>query len=113
MLKTVLLQFCATLLAALIAAVVAGGEAAVSAALGGAVYVLPSFMFALRLKAESARPQGPRPIVFLVGEFVKLAATLVLLVAIVISWPEVRWLPLMCGLIVALKANLFAFLIRT
>ena len=113
MFKTVLLQLCATLLAALTAGVVAGWTAAGAAALGGAVYVLPSFLFVIRLEAESRRPQGPRPIVFLVGEFVKLAATLVLLMAVALSWPEVRWLPLMFGLVVALKANLFAFLIRT
>lgn len=113
MFKTVLLQLCATLLAALIAGVVAGWAAAGSAALGGAVYVLPSFLFVIRLEVESRRPQGPRPIVFLAGEFIKLAATLVLLVAVAVSWPGVRWLPLMFGLVVALKANLFAFLIRT
>ncbi|MEY3202447.1 MAG: hypothetical protein RIR70_1997 [Pseudomonadota bacterium] len=113
MFKTVLLQLVATVLAALVAGLVAGRVAAGWAALGGAVYVLPSFLFALRLRAESKRPQGPRPIVFLAGEFVKLALTLALLVAVVVSAPDVRWLPLMFGLVVALKANLFAFLIRT
>jgi len=113
MFKTVLLQLCATMVAAIIAGLVAGRGAAGWAALGGAVYVLPSFLFALRLNAEAKRPQGPRPTVFLVGEFVKLAVTLSLLIAVVKSVPDVRWIPLMFGLVVALKANLFAFLIRT
>lgn len=113
MFKTVWLQVCATLLVVLGAGLTAGALAAGSAALGGVAYVLPNFLFALRLSAESHRASGARPIVFLIGEFIKLAATVAILAVIAFGWPQVHWLCLILGLVAALKANLFAFLIRT
>lgn len=117
MLKAVALQGVVTLIAAIVASFMAGSAAAVSVLAGGGSYVLPNFLFALRLTAETKKSEhtasGPSPAVFLLGEFAKLGATVALLLAVALCWPGVHWLALIAGLVVALKANIFAFLIRT
>ncbi len=49
---------------------------------------------------------------FLVGEFIKVAATLALLVIVAEAYRDLHWLALLAGLIVALKANLLVILIK-
>lgn len=113
MFKAVSLQLGATLLAVALAAMFSGMRGAVSAALGGAACFLPNLLFALRLYLVSKRPDGPYVTAFFVGELVKLATTVGLLAA-VLSWYEnVHALALFVGLILALKANFFAFLVKT
>ncbi|MBP7392811.1 MAG: ATP synthase subunit I [Zoogloea sp.] len=113
MIKAVYLQIGATILVAMIAGLVIGERGAVSAALGGAACVLPNFLFALRLHAVSKRPAASYPLEFFVGEFFKIASTVGLLVTVQLVYPDVHWLALFIGLVVALKANLFAFLVKT
>jgi len=113
MFRAVLLQVAATLVVAVIAGLLAGKHGAVSAALGGAVVVLPNALFALRLFAESRKPDGPSPAGFFVGEFMKVAATIALLALAANLYQEMRWLALIAGLVVALKANLLALLSKT
>jgi len=50
-------------------------------------------------------------VVFFLGTFVKIGLTLGLLAWVIKTEPDIRWLPLLIGLIVALKAPLFALLI--
>ncbi|MBA4741255.1 MAG: ATP synthase subunit I [Azoarcus sp.] len=114
MLKAVYLQICATLAAAALAAVFFGVHGAISAALGGLVCVVPNALFALRMKALSSRSGGPgTAMAFVVGEFFKIVAIVGLLVLIGLGYPDLHWGALFIGLILALKANLFAFLVKT
>jgi ATP synthase protein I len=112
MLKAVYLQIGATILASLIAGLVMGLPGALSAALGGAACVLPNFLFALRLSAVAKRPDASYPLEFFVGEFVKIASTVGLLATVQLVYADVHWLTLFIGFVVALKANLFAFLVK-
>jgi len=110
MFRAVLLQIVATLVVAVIAGILAGKHGAVSAALGGVAIVLPNSLFALRLFVESRKPGGASPAVFFIGEFMKVAATIVLLAAAASLYRDLHWLALIAGLVVALKANLLALL---
>ena len=50
---------------------------------------------------------------YISGEFFEIASTVGLLVTVQLVYPDVHWLALFIGLVVALKANLFAFLVKT
>ncbi len=112
MFKAVFLQLGATILATLIAGLIIGSRGALSAALGGAACVLPNLLFVLRLAGGERRPAAAYPVVFFVGEIIKIAATVGLLATVRLVYPDVHWLALFCGLVVALKANLFALLVK-
>ncbi|MDP2133381.1 MAG: ATP synthase subunit I [Sulfuritalea sp.] len=111
MFKAVFHQSIASVLVAALAWFFAGEHAAVSAGLGGAAVVVPNLLFALSLwaAARSGRASVAR---FFVGELIKVAATLALLVIVAGAYRDLHWLALLAGLIVALKANLFVILIR-
>lgn len=111
MFKTVLLQLAATLFAAIIAGVWIGTRGAVSVVLGGAAYLLPNLLFVVRLRVAANRGQASTA-TFFVGELVKILATILILAAAQ-KFYDVHWLALLVGLFVALKANLFAFLLKT
>ncbi len=105
------LQIAALLVLAPIAGLVFGLESAVSLGLGAAVVIIPNGLFAVRLALNKGRSPESYPVVFLIGEFVKVGLTVALLVA-VIRWVEpIRWLALLTGLIVALKMPLFVPLV--
>lgn len=108
MLAAVGLQIAAVALLALVAGLTTGMESARFLLLGGAVAIVPNALFALRLSLHRKRPPESYPVVFFLGEFAKLGLTVGLLAGIVKSVPDIRWLPLLIGLIVALKAPLFA-----
>ena len=84
-----------------------------SAALGGLSCVLPNALFALRLSIAAKREGGANVIVFFVGEFLKVASMVGLLVLVEWFYEDVHWGALFIGLILALKANLFAFMVKT
>jgi ATP synthase protein I len=106
----VMLQVASVLALALGAGLVAGWSSAVSVVLGGAAATIPNGLFALRLAFHRGRPAESYPVVFFLGQFAKIGLTVGLLAAIH-KWLEpVQWLPLLLGLIVALKAPLFALL---
>ncbi|MCX7163162.1 MAG: ATP synthase subunit I [Betaproteobacteria bacterium] len=111
MFRAVFHQSVATLLAAALAWIWAGQHAAVSAGLGGAAVVVPNLLFALNLWT-AARSGRASVAGFLVGEFIKVAATLALLVIVAEAYRDLHWLALLAGLIVALKANLLVILIK-
>jgi ATP synthase protein I len=108
MLAAVGLQIAAVAVLALVAGLTTGMESARFLLLGGAVAIVPNALFALRLSLHRKRPPESYPVVFFLGEFAKLGLTVGLLAWIVKSVPDIRWLPLLIGLIVALKAPLFA-----
>ena len=111
MFKAVFHQSVATLFIAGLAWIWAGSHAAISAGLGGAAIVIPNLFFALNLWA-AARSGRASVGGFFVGEFIKVAATLALLVIVAGAYRDLHWLSLLAGLFVALKANLFVILIK-
>ena len=113
MFRMVLLQFGATLIATATAAVFFGLHGAISAGLGGLACAIPNGLFAVRLDRLSKRTSSPPASAFLVGELVKLAAIVGLLVLIRGLYEDLHWGGLFVGLILTLKANLFAFLVKT
>ncbi|MDR1424632.1 MAG: ATP synthase subunit I [Azoarcus sp.] len=111
--KALLLQLGATLLAMAAAAVFWGSQGSVSALCGAATYVLPSSLFAWRLRWTLRRNGQASVAAFVAGELVKLASTVGLLVLAAVLYREVHWGAFLMGLVLALKANLFAFLVKT
>ena len=79
--------------------------------LGGLAATVPNALFALRLAMHRGRSPESYPVIFFLGEFAKIGLTIGLLAWIVHAVPDLQWLPLVLGLIVALKAPLFAMLI--
>lgn len=72
---------------------------------GGLSVVLPSLWFAWFLKRASASKQA---VVWLVGEFGKLAMAVVLLVSLESAWSEMSWPAAVVGLVVASMSLFFA-----
>lgn len=112
MLKAVGLQVLAVFVAAALAAVFFGSNGALSAMLGGLACVLPNGIFALRLLALGQRAGSASVLAFVAGELFKLIAIVGLLVLAVQVYPGLHWGALLIGLVLALKANLFAFLVK-
>lgn len=108
MLAAIGLQIAAVAVLALVAGLTTGMDSARFLLLGGAVAIVPNALFALRLALHRKRSPESYPVVFFLGEFAKIGLTVGLLAWIVKSVPDIRWLPLLIGLIVALKAPLFA-----
>jgi ATP synthase protein I len=80
--------------------------------LGGAVAIIPNGLFALRLAIHRGKHPDSYPAVFFIGEFAKIGLTIALLVLVARSIESVQWLPMLIGMIVALKAPLFAMLLH-
>lgn len=108
--KVLFLQLGAVAAIAVLAGLWVGERGAVSALLGGAAYLLPNLLFILRLKIASASGRATA-VTFFFGEFMKVAATIGIL-AVAQRYFDVHWLALLVGLFAALKANLFAFLLK-
>ncbi|QID16344.1 ATP synthase subunit I [Nitrogeniibacter mangrovi] len=112
MYKAVGFQLLATLLAAALSAALFGIEGAWSALAGGVAVVVPNAFFAFRLAAVRGRSPSAYPAAFFVGEFIKVAATVGLLALAAATIKDLHWGALIIGLVLALKANLFALLGR-
>lgn len=104
MLRLLLTQLATTLAAAALAGLIAGLHAFVSALLGGLCCVIPNGLFALRLYAGARKPGALSPLTFFFGEFVKIAMTVALLMAVAWWYPDLNWLALIAAFIVALKS---------
>ena len=80
--------------------------------LGGMAATVPNALFAIRLSLHTNKAPESYPVIFFIGEFLKIGMTLGLFMAIIRFGEghaeDVRWLALLVGLIVALKAPLFA-----
>ncbi len=81
-----------------------GWESASYVALGAVVVIIPCAIFAFRLSLHQGRAPESYPVVFFVGEFVKVGLIIAGLGLIAKFLPGADWLPLLIGLIVALKA---------
>ena len=109
MFKTIGIQAAATLVAALFAGWWFNSVIAMSVLLGGAAAVIPNGLFALRLAGHQNKAAESYPAVFYLGEFAKIGFTVAAIVAAYRWIPDVNGAALLVGLIVALKAPLFAF----
>lgn len=111
MFKTLSLQLGVILVVAMMAGGWVGARGAYSALIGGASYLLPNLLFVLRLKIAAASGRASTASFFL-GELLKIAVTVGILIVAQRVY-DVHWLALLIGLVAALKANLFAFLLKT
>jgi ATP synthase protein I len=111
--KTVLLQLGATLLGMILAAVFFGARGAFSALCGGLACVLPNGFFVWRLRLACRHGAQATVVSFIAGELVKLALVVGLLALTVVLYRDLHWGALLIGLVLALKANLFAFMVKT
>jgi ATP synthase protein I len=86
-----------------------------SAFLGGLICVLPTALFLTRLElAKKSRKLNPEKFLaaLVVGEFVKIALTLMLFVGVAFFVPGVLWVPLLVTYVLALKCVWLAWLLR-
>ncbi|HEY0250268.1 MAG TPA: ATP synthase subunit I [Kofleriaceae bacterium] len=104
-----LLQLTMTLVVAVVAGLIGGVDAAFSALLGGLACVVPSALFAVRLALDLRRPGGATGYGFFVGEFAKLALTVLMLFGIATVYRDLNWLALIVGFIAALKSYFLMF----
>ncbi|HWV19165.1 MAG TPA: ATP synthase subunit I [Rhodocyclaceae bacterium] len=108
MIKVIFLQSGLVAAVVVIAAGLVGAQGAKSALIGGAAYILPNLLFVLRMSLPGGRANA---MVLVVGELFKVAATIGILV-VAVRFLDVHWICLLAGLLAALKANLFAFLLK-
>lgn len=106
MLRMILLQLIATVVAACTAGLLGGVSALWSALLGGVCCVVPNGLFALRLFTSARKPGGANPMTFFFGEMIKIATTLALMGAVVWLYRDVNWLAFVLSFIVVLKSYL-------
>jgi ATP synthase protein I len=76
------------------------GAAALSAFLGGAICWIPSGLFAARLKAKSGAETVAS---WVIGEAIKMGATIAMFAAIAYGYKGVLWVPLLVTYLIALK----------
>ena len=104
LLQIVFAQAVVGLVVVVIVLVIWGKTAALSALAGASCYFLPNLLFALRLLLASHRPGGSGPMLFIVGEMLKIGATLGLLWLVArVGGDQVQWLAVWAGLVAVLK----------
>ncbi len=109
MLKAIFLQIGAALITAIGAGVIVGTRGFVSVGLAAAAAILPNLLFAIRLMMVNNRAGASYAANFFIGEFLKIAATIGLLVIAITGYPEMHWPSLMIGLAIVLHAGFIAF----
>ncbi|MEZ5652725.1 MAG: ATP synthase subunit I [Burkholderiaceae bacterium] len=108
MFVAVALQVVSILVLSVAAWLVFGSGHAISLLAGGLAATVPNALFAFRLSLNKGRSPESYPVVFFLGEFIKIGLTVALL-ALMVRWADHwQWPAVMLGLIVALKAPLFA-----
>lgn len=107
MLNAVFYQVVATASAAVVSGYFAGGDGAFSAAIGGIACFLPNLLFAWRLRNNVGRTISFTH--FFIGEFIKVAATIGLLLITVKVYSNLNWPCFLAGMAVALQAGFLAF----
>jgi ATP synthase protein I len=92
------------LVVAVLAWLIGGVDAGLSALAGAGTYFVPNVIFALRLYLSTFRPGGSGPMLFLVGEMLKIGAAVGLLWVLArLGGDRVQWLAVLAGLIAVLK----------
>ena len=109
MFRTVFLQIAVTVVVTVVAGILMGARGAVSAAMGGAVYVLPNLFFAVHLSLLKFRPRASFTTAFLLGEFVKLVMAVSLLAGVVRFYTDLHWPSMLVGLVLATQVLFLPF----
>jgi len=109
MFRSLFLQIGASILVIVVAGFLVGAQGAISAGLGAFACIVPNALFILRLHSLAGRPGASYPVHFFLGEFVKIVATAGLLAIALVVYPEMHWLSLLAGWVIALQAGFFAF----
>jgi ATP synthase protein I len=111
LMQVVFAQLLVSFVVALLAWVLGGLDAGLSALAGSAAYVVPNFLFALRLFLATFRPSGSSAFVFLAGEFLKVGASVGLLWLLAhVGGERVVWLAVIAGLVAALKGYMLVLM---
>lgn len=119
MFRVIGLQAAFAIVAVAICAALLGARGAISASLGGIACVIPGLWFAWRLQrvaraaSGAAQKPGGHVVAFFTGQFIKLAATIGIMISVGVLWSDVHWGALVLAMAITLQANFFAFLIRT
>ena len=109
MFTAIVFQVAASLAAIAVAGWFFGWQGAVSAGMGGGICVFPNFLFALRLAQVKHKRGASYPANFFVGEFVKVALTIGLLVLVIKKYADLHWPSLLIGMALASQAVFLAF----
>ncbi|MDO5102659.1 MAG: ATP synthase subunit I [Lautropia sp.] len=104
MLKALALQIILVVAVAILGTPFWGVIGARDALLGGAACFIPNAFFAWRLWATQGRAARSFVFAFFLGEFIKIALTLLMLTAIVKWLTPVYWEALLLGMVAALQA---------
>jgi ATP synthase protein I len=113
LIRAVVAQGVMALVAAIVAWAVAGSAAGLSALAGAGAYFIPNTLFALRLIFACLSGRGANPITFILGEMLKLLATVLLLWLLTraghgwLSWPALLW-----GLVLTMKGYVLLLMFR-
>ena len=100
------------LVVAILAWLIAGVDAGLSALAGAGTYFVPNGIFALRLYLATFRPGGSGPVLFLVGEMLKIGAAVGLLWMVArVGGDRVQWLAVLVGLIAVLKGYVLLLMV--
>lgn len=110
--KIVLLQIFASLAAACLSFVLGGRDAAISALLGGFSCAIPNGIFAVNLMVCNIVKPSLSPAMFLVGEFIKIIVTVVLLYLVAVLYKDLVWPAMIPTIIVVLNCSFLGFLTR-
>lgn len=105
-------QVAVALMLALLWAVCKDANAGVSALAGGAVCVVPSGLFALRL-ARAQRRQDGYVFAFFVGEGIKVLLSIALFAGVAVWFKDADWLALIVTFIAVLQVYVFGLLMTS
>ena len=86
-----------------------------SALLGGFIGFFPAALFALRMSVtKRVKSQNPGSLLAAVvsGEFIKIAVTIALFIWVALSYPDLKWIPLLVTYFVTLKCYWLAWFWR-
>ncbi len=110
--KIVLLQIFATLGAAFLSFLIGGRDAAASAFLGGFSCAIPNAVLAVNLKLCNLVKPSLSPILLLVGEFIKIIVTVVLMYLVAVLYEGLVWPAMIATISVVLICSFLGFLTR-
>jgi ATP synthase protein I len=110
--RVIAVQALAAAVVVVVAGIVGGARSATSAAAGGACCVVPNAWFALRLWREARQQGGAKATAVLVGEFVKIAMTVAMMVATASLMRNLNWWAFLGAFVVALKSSVVMLMMR-
>lgn len=109
--KIVYLQIFATMVIAVFSALLGGESAAVSALLSGFACALPNAIFAANLGIFLKISPKSAPVIFLIGEFIKIIAIALLLCLVVVLYEDLIWPAVIVTMIVVLNCSFLGLLL--